>query len=148
MGYLKIVTVLKNSNFLHVFINYSRNAWPTKIQVLFLSFLDNSLQDVYCCFFFFLSVDNFEIVHKTLFNFGFRYNFLLKISSLSFPTMYRPETFQLLLLLKFMGFFFFFFFFHLFWSIFQWRSQRGWVQGGRVPWAAKNLLIICEKRKN
>ena len=46
-----------------VLIKNSRTAWPTFIFMLFLSFLDNLLQDTYIIFK--KGVDNFEIEHKT-----------------------------------------------------------------------------------
>ena len=51
-----------------VLINNSRTAWPTYILMLFLSFLDNLLQDALS--FFQKGVDNFEIEHKTCRFFG------------------------------------------------------------------------------
>ena len=42
----------------------SRTAWPTSILMLFLSSLDNLLQDACIIFFFKKSVNDFEIEHK------------------------------------------------------------------------------------
>ena len=44
-------------------INNSKSAWPTLILMLFLSSLDNLLEDAYIIFQ--KDVDNFEIEHKT-----------------------------------------------------------------------------------
>ena len=46
-----------------VWINNSNTAWPTLILMLFLSSLENLLQDVYIVFL--KHVDDFEIEHKT-----------------------------------------------------------------------------------
>ena len=46
-----------------VWINNSRTAWPTLILMLFLSSLDNLLEDAYTIFQ--KDVDNLEIEHKT-----------------------------------------------------------------------------------
>ena len=50
-----------------VWINNSRNAWPTCILMLILSFLDNLLLDAYIIYQ--KGVDNFDIEHKNA-NFG------------------------------------------------------------------------------
>ena len=51
-----------------VLINNSRTAWPTYILMLFLSFLDNLLQDALS--FFKKGVDNFEIRAQNMLIFG------------------------------------------------------------------------------
>ena len=51
-----------------VLINYSRTAWPTWILMLYLSSLDNLLQDTYIIFQ--KSIDNFEIAQKTYYKLG------------------------------------------------------------------------------
>ena len=45
-GYL----VIDQNNILNVLINNSKTVWPTRILMLFLSFLDKLLQDAYTIF--------------------------------------------------------------------------------------------------
>ena len=45
-------------------INNSKTAWPTLILMLFLSSLDNLLEDAYIIFQ--KDIDNFEIEHKNM----------------------------------------------------------------------------------
>ena len=49
-GRLSSSEVIDQNNILNVLINISKNAWPTRILMLFLSFSDKLLQDAYTIF--------------------------------------------------------------------------------------------------
>ena len=55
--------VIDPSNILTVLIHNLKIAWPTKIQMSFLSSLNNLLKDAY--FVYQAVIDYFEIEHKT-----------------------------------------------------------------------------------